>query len=779
MKSYSSRIAFLSLTALVFASFCAVGAEECVDLASGRVEVVLPKKPFPIERFAAQEMTNFLSRVLGSPVSIVEEGHRNSVGSRHAILLGRASGFDVTAFKRDEFRTKVERSSAGAAIIRIAGRDGRGDIFRRVTKYGQPTELERATLFGVYSFLEDFAGVRFYFPGELGTVANRRAKLELPVQDGKTAPWFAIRSVYNGKNCAWYEPLPEGWHADSGKALCWLRHRLETMRIPCCHGQNKFKIVQRFADTHPEYCQLRKDGTRCTGLERMRAPHDHNWQLCQSSGIWDVFHDDIVAQGRTGYVDVMPQDGYRPCECKECQAAYRRNPDGTLADSYASELVWGQTAKLARRFLEEGRTDLTFTQMSYIHCRDVPNLDLPTNILVMVAVSGPWNAHNPKNHGDDLARILAWNRKTGRRVWLWTYPHKFFQTVLPGVPSFGPRAWGRFFKETAPDITGSFCESETDRWLFHYLNYYVFSRIAWNPATDVDAVIDEHNRLMFGRGAKEMSKLYDMLEERWVKEIAGRIVDTPIGPKSMPPCEYEIWSRIYSTAVLDEMERLMSVAERKAKAGTLEARRIDLVRRELFGPLKKAAEAYRLSMVDAEGERRLRASLPDGGDALKGAKWIPCEKHSRFDDRFFLSAPNSMRIVTDTNRVTRTGHFYAAAKLEPSTRYRLSYFVKCDAITPVVTGGGVSVIVRQKVKGGKSKAKSKEWTFPENRNFLSGTTDWIPQVFEFETDETWRERPDAGIWLRIRYAAGTAHFDDVRLDRISKRFLDKTQGKMP
>ena len=89
------------------------------------------------------------------------------------------------------------------------------------------------------------------------------------------------------------------------------------------------------------------------------------------------------------------------------------------------------------------------------------------------------------------------------------------------------------------------------------------------------------------------------------------------------------------------------------------------------------------------------------------------------------------------------------------------------------------MIVRQKVKGGKSKAKSKEWTFPENRNFLSGTTDWIPQVFEFETDETWRERPDAGVWLRIRYAAGTAHFDDVRLDRISKRFLDKTQGKMP
>ena len=52
--------------------------------------------------------------------------------------------------------------------------------------------------------------------------------------------------------------------------------------------------------------------------------------------------------------------------------------------------------------------------------------------------------------------------------------------------------------------------------------------------------------------------------------------------------------------------------------------------------------------------------------------------------------------------------------------------------------------------------------------YLSGTTDWIPQVFEFETDETWGERPVVGVWLRTRYAAGIAHFDDVRLDKISK-----------
>ena len=34
-------------------------------LKPGEVDVVVPAKPLPVERFAAQELTNVLSRVLG------------------------------------------------------------------------------------------------------------------------------------------------------------------------------------------------------------------------------------------------------------------------------------------------------------------------------------------------------------------------------------------------------------------------------------------------------------------------------------------------------------------------------------------------------------------------------------------------------------------------------------------------------------------------------------------------------------------------------------------
>ena len=267
------------MAAFALAAPCAAG--QGVVLEAGMAEVVLSAKPFPAERFAAQEMTNFLSRVLGAPVPVVEkeEGKRKKEdgkgkreeGRRCRIFLGRAAGFDVSDFERDAFRIKVERSADGAATVRIAGRDNpSADINAMLAGGGNVLRTEHATLFGVYAFLEDFAGVRFYFPGELGTVAKRRESVAVPVQDKTTAPWFTARSTIISRDGVWYEPLPSGWHQNAGKALCWLRHRFETARIPCCHGQNKFKIVEREGEgmDFPRARQfpLRHDGLDPSGV---------------------------------------------------------------------------------------------------------------------------------------------------------------------------------------------------------------------------------------------------------------------------------------------------------------------------------------------------------------------------------------------------------------------------------------------------------------------------------------------------------------------------------
>ena len=92
-----------------------------------------------------------------------------------------------------------------------------------------------------------------------------------------------------------------------------------------------------------------------------------------------------------------------------------------------------------------------------------------------------------------------------------------------------PRAYGEYYKGIAPWIFGAFAESESDRFLYNYLNYYIFSKVAWDNRADFEALLEEHYRLMFGNAAPAMKKFYETLEDKWVGQVAGRVVDTPLG----------------------------------------------------------------------------------------------------------------------------------------------------------------------------------------------------------------------------------------------------------
>jgi hypothetical protein len=38
----------------------------------------------------------------------------------------------------------------------------------------------------------------------------------------------------------------------------------------------------------------------------------------------------------------------------------------------------------------------------------------------------------------------------------------------------------------------------------------------WDPSLDIDALLDEHHRLMFGPGAAEMKMYYEEMEKKWI-----------------------------------------------------------------------------------------------------------------------------------------------------------------------------------------------------------------------------------------------------------------------
>ena len=744
-------------------------AQGDVTFVAGRSEVVVVANAPKTVRFAACEATNFLSRVLGAPVPVVDAPSGHGVSS---LVLGenewsRSAGVTFDSEKRDAFAIAAK----GGRVYVVGRDDPKVDPFR-VVQTGSIwlMRFERATLFGVYEFFERYAGCRFFFPGEYGTILPKADAVRVPEGTIRRAPYFTSRNPYMGGDGLWHEDHPSPKAPCSGKALNWMRLRLETENAPCCHGSRNFRYIERFAKTHPEYLALKKDGSRWDDPKVFAA-----YQLCWSDpGLMETMFHDVKAYltgqpaasrglNRWGvncvggkYVDIMPEDSFQGCWCEGCQAAYDRTKK-----HYADRLIWDFTAKLARRLKEEGVSG-TITQMAYMPYGDVPDIDLPDNVLVVVAQPGPWSVAKAGKVDQEAALFKAWKEKTGRRVQTWTYPHKFGPTAIPGVPDVAPRAFGAYWKRVAPYVCGGFLESEAERAIYSYLNYYVFSKVAWDPSVDVEALLSDHNRKMFGAGADEMGAFFRTLEVKWIREIVGNVADTPLGPVARVPPEHEIWTRVYSPSVIRNLAGNCERAAKAAGEGTDEACRVVFIRDQFLRPLADEAKRY-LDLVSVEQEQSRRreagavANLVPEADFSEDIGRGGCRVWSslRRDTETFVSAPSSGRL-SHTNRLYAIRYF-RNGELKPNTRYRVSYFLK---LKDVKKHGPPHTGVHMAFSDGMTETR-----FPSG-SALDGTIDWIHQSFEVKTGGDVEKLKKGLVCLRLMDASGTVWLDDVQITEI-------------
>jgi len=539
---------------------------------SPQSEIVVASNAPYATRLAARELNFLLKGVFGRALPVVDARHPGTA----AILLGDvARGAETCELPRDGFVIE-----AANGVVRIWGHDDDvpGDDVSKTCWYGEEApwqpHFRRGTLFGVYEFLERHAGVRMYFPGELGTVVPRAERLVVPEGRLVKAPAFRYRKY----------GYDDGPKTNAFKLLNWYRLRMETETMKCVHGHRRLNLYARFGKTHPEY--FANHHSRFIKEQVRRRGH-----LCHSSKVWEEIERDAMkyfADGGTDAFDLMPEDGMTPrfrCNCPTCSAAYGKDRQ------YATDLVWRRTAEVAAH-VKVRFPQARLTQMAYHPYGAVPDFPLPDNLDVTVARKGPWGLALPALDRAESDEVRAWAAKLGRRVMLWNYPGKWYGSVvrLPGVPQLAPRAWAAYYRSLADVVSGAFAESESDRWSYNYLNYYVFSRICWDPKADVEAILAEHHRLMFGAAAKPMSAFYDLLERKWMDCVAAGYAEILMNAGLSTSHDATAASRkIYSPAVLGELEGLLDTA-RAASADDLSVRRIEWIRTEYLVPLKRARE---------------------------------------------------------------------------------------------------------------------------------------------------------------------------------------------
>ena len=284
-----SRCAFAAVTCAV--AIAARGAEEGVPLVVNGTpvaSVVLPANPWPVEKYAAEELARFVKRASGAELKIVTQ----PFAGKNQVRIGRASG--LSGF--EPFNGVIH---SGDGVLKIAGGDDDGDLKSSFTKCG--------TLFAVYEFIERGLGVLWLWPDEnLGVVVRPRKTIVVPK---------GSREFKRAFDSSVLRRLPIAWQRRVARAHGYPRPMLFP---PALSGGHVFgKWWQTYGKTNPDFFEMDANGKRSIGGSS---------SMCVSN---PKFHAELFrlwmdarqkAPGVTYDMNLCENDTAGRCRCPTCMS---------------------------------------------------------------------------------------------------------------------------------------------------------------------------------------------------------------------------------------------------------------------------------------------------------------------------------------------------------------------------------------------------------------------------------------------------------------------------
>ena len=556
------------------------------QISPARIEVIAEPEAGPVAQLAAKELRTHLDKLakLAAPQDPSES--KTPDGEPYVIHVGdskfaRDQGVDVSTMPHDGFQIKTT-----ANWMIIAGRDysgpplvGFNNPWRLHESYNDTLKIgafgDAGTLQGVYSFLRETVGFRWYMPGPLGTVIPDRTMLDLTVGSISESPRFEHRHAYFGffptsdEDALWYRRVGFGTPAP----------------VQITHSLGHFFL--KYKDTHPEYFAL-IDGQRdFTTLSTIMGPGNfdltsEDFQAAVVKEIRDYFDanpDQLV-------FPLSPNDGMMRITDKP-EAQKQITPERGDLGKF-SNYVWGFIDRVAREVAKTHPQRLIGTIAYEAYTLPPTNIEkMSPNVAVMYCKTR--GNFTSAAYQEEIRRGLTqWKEKVAN-IYCWEYYNDIFNnSSWKGYPAFYPQLIQDDLRWLATLQTkGEFIEAESWRAEdysvpgmtkinypgLQHLNLYLTAALLWDPKQDVRALTDEYFKKFYGPAEKEMRQFWDLAEKAWMAK----------GKATTP-------SQVYTAEELARMLALLKKAESEVPVSSLYAQRIALILEEF----KPAAQKQQL-----------------------------------------------------------------------------------------------------------------------------------------------------------------------------------------
>lgn len=461
-----------------------------VDLTALRGwDIVVSVDASPAEQYAAEEFRTFFGKATGQVLGITQEAARPSgqvfIGAGEAMRKS-AVGFDTSAFGPEEFRIIIRDGN-----IAIAG--------------GRP----RGTLYGVYTFLEDYVGVRF-LTADHTHVPGLSSPTPTGPLDRTFKPVFGMRWSYYGENMAnpafatrlrnntiTAEPKLGG---KTGQAL--INHSFGA-QIP----------TARYGQEHPEYFAL-IDGKRiASGDDWMQTePCLTNPDVLRI--VTEAVLADLKANPARENISVSQNDNDRYCRCPNCAALDEREgtPMGSLltfvnavADAVAKEhpkvmvgtLSYWYTRKPPKTVRPHSNVQIQLCSIECCQLHAINDPNCPKN-RQFCADMDAWGALTPN--------IFIWNYNTNFSNYLLPFPN--LQVIEPNVRYFAEHGANGIFMQAAGNSTSAELSD---------LRNYVMSNLIWDPKRSATALVDEFLSLHYAQASPPIRRFINLVHDNALK----------------------------------------------------------------------------------------------------------------------------------------------------------------------------------------------------------------------------------------------------------------------
>lgn len=637
MRCHNFSGIFFSLSmGILLACFSADGTVTLVENGQERAVVITATPPSKIAAYAATELIAHVEKATGVRLQVIGEDELADE-SLCRIFIGvtkeaKSLGYAPDSLTPDTF------------ILRTNG--PRLYVFGREEPDADPlrANVPSGTLFGVYELLERYVGVRWMWPGDLGTVVPRHETLA--IEGGlneKQTPRLCFRQIrWHHVNHAVADYKPEIERISFSKeGLIAYRNDLEIFlkrnRIGATEPKPKTGHYfcgwwPKYGKEHPEWFMLNEEGVRGPGskalVERWRLQHVG---MCVSNPELQQF---LVEDAWDGSEDLdLSETDYRAfCHCEHCRSwdveppegyypdLHRMGWDGALEglseyDDFIPMNVSDRYArfwKLMHEKAKERNPNVSVNTYLYWNYFPAPlqeiNLDGVYGEFVPWTRANKWMPMPEEAYEWNKEQWLGW-QKTGMRM---AYRPNYFHGGYV-MPQISTRQAGEFIRFAYKHgMVGVDFDSLLGHWAIKAPMFYIHFRLFWNPELEVNQLRQEYFDA-FGPSAP----LIEQYTEYWEHHAGEACVPLDPWPESglwspvRAHIHYPAESFIPAAALLEEAHELALQSNQMEYANRIAFLQHGLEHARLAGQLMAKLVHGRAPVFDPQRFAEAQQALKD------------------------------------------------------------------------------------------------------------------------------------------------------------------------